>query len=234
MSLKAATINPPFLKNYSRQSRSPCVAKSGTIYYAYYLAYAGCALEKEGHSVIHIDAIIDELDSGQVVKKLRDENPKLIIIDTSTPSIISDIEFATDVKNNLPEAVVGLCGTFPSKNVAELTRLRKEMKATFDFAFRGEYEQTSERLAAAIDKGNDCSKLEGLVWYSDSSFVDNGLAPLVPESYLDELPFVSEFYFRHFGEEGIKDIFMPQLTGLIQILSSRAVRTNALAIFKYW
>ena len=50
--------------------------KSDAIYYAYYLAYAGCALEKEGHSVIHIDAIIDELDSGQVVKN-RDENPSL-------------------------------------------------------------------------------------------------------------------------------------------------------------
>lgn len=222
MSIKVATINPPFLKNYSRQSRSPCVAKSGTIYYAYYLAYAGCALEKEGHEVLHIDAIIDELDANAVIQRLRSQKPELIIIDTSTPSIISDIEFATFVKAAFPTSKVGLCGTFPSKNIAELTRLRAEMNLTFDFAFRGEYEQTAEKLAASIDLGADCSSLAGVVWYENDVVSDNGVAPLVPAEYLDELPFVSEFYLRHFGKEGIKRHFYASINWpYIQILSSR-------------
>ena len=101
--IKVATINPPFLKNYSRQSRSPSVAKSGTIYYSYYLAYAGASMESKGHNVKHIDAISHDLSEDSVLKVIAEFSPSLIIFDTSTPSIISDIKFACRIKNILPK-----------------------------------------------------------------------------------------------------------------------------------
>jgi len=226
MALSVTLINPPFLKNYSRQSRSPCVAKSGTIYYAYYLAYAGCALEKEGHTVQHIDCIIDDLNFAETIDRMNDAPPALVLIDTSTPSIISDIKFAKLVKEKFPEAKVGLCGTFPSKNLEEMARLRENLSANFDFVLRGEYEQTAERLANAIQQKKEFKHFKGLAYFDDLDgeqiVSDNGVADLVPAEYLDTLPFVSEFYLRHFGENGIRKHFYASINWpYIQILSSR-------------
>lgn len=227
MPINVTTINPPFLKNYSRQSRSPCVAKSGTIYYAYYLAYAGCAMEMGGNKVTHIDCIIEDLDMDATITEMKKNPPDLVIIDTSTPSIISDVRFAKLVKTNFPNAQVGLCGTFPSKNIADMTDLRKTHDAKFDFVLRGEYEETCERLAAMIDKNEDISELKGIAYFTDVSVSeqvvkDNGIADLISEEYLNKLPFVSEFYLRQFGEQGIRKHFYASINWpYIQILSSR-------------
>ena len=119
MSINAVLINPPFLKNFSRQSRSPCVAKSGTIYFSYYLAYAVCSLEHNKHTVKFIDAIVEESTSEDIIDRLEDFNPQLIIVDTSTPSIISDIIFAHDLRVSYPDSYIVAVGTFPSKNTQE-------------------------------------------------------------------------------------------------------------------
>jgi len=43
--MKILMLNPPFLPKFSRTSRSPAVAKGGTIYYPIWLAYATGVLE---------------------------------------------------------------------------------------------------------------------------------------------------------------------------------------------
>ena len=73
------------MPNYSR-SRSPCVAKSGTIYYVYYLAYVD-APRASRYEVVHHDAIIEEKTHEQCLDFVKDVAPDFILMDTSTPSI---------------------------------------------------------------------------------------------------------------------------------------------------
>lgn len=218
-----ATVNPPFLKNYSRQSRSPCVAKSGTIYYAYYLAYAGCALEMGGHTVKHIDAIVDDIHFDETIRQLALEKPRLILVDTSTPSIESDIRFCEEVKKTLPTSIIACVGTFPSKNVDEFFRLNSNAGSPVDLVLRGEYEETALELANSIENNQPFSSIEGIAFISKSGeTVTNGDLRKTNEEFLNKLPFVSEFYLRHFGEAGIKRHFYASINWpYIQVLTAR-------------
>ena len=53
---KITFLNPPFHYRFSRESRSPAVAKSGTLYYPKWLSYAAGLAIKKGHNVDLIDA----------------------------------------------------------------------------------------------------------------------------------------------------------------------------------
>ena len=112
--VRILALNPPFMPKYSRQSRSPCVTKGGTLYYPYYLAYAVGAAEHAGFEVDFIDAITNEWTSEQTVAFAMEKNPNLIVIDTSTPSIFNDLRIADQLKKALPDTHITLVGTFPT------------------------------------------------------------------------------------------------------------------------
>ena len=65
--MKILALNPPFLKGYTRQSRSPAVAQGGTFYYPYYLAYAVGTLEVAGFNTILIDAVAKKWSMHEVL-----------------------------------------------------------------------------------------------------------------------------------------------------------------------
>jgi anaerobic magnesium-protoporphyrin IX monomethyl ester cyclase len=222
--MKTLLVNPPFLKNYSRQSRSPCVAKSGTVYFSYYLAYAGCALESAGHSVEYLDAIADDLTFEESLKIAVNANPSLVILDTSTPSILADIQFASELKNRLPEITIGCVGTFPSKATEEFFKLAKEAGGSIDLGFRGEYEETVVEVADALKFHHSLDSIQGIAYIDKQSgkLIKNGDLRKTTEATLDKLPHVSEFYLRHLGEDGIKRHFYASIQWpYIQILTAR-------------
>ena len=53
--MKVVFLNPPYKnKKYSRDSRSPAITKSGTIYYPIWLSYAAGVLDETGDFNIRI------------------------------------------------------------------------------------------------------------------------------------------------------------------------------------
>ena len=218
--MKIITLNPPFLKNYSRQSRSPCVAKSGTIYYAYYLAYAAGALEKDGHDVHHLDAVVNGWSHEVTIDVIKQINPDLIVLDTSTPSIRNDIEFAKKIKNILPDTHINLVGTFPTNESEEVFKMASD---SVDTISKGEYEIILTDLAKCIENRNSFSSVRGIAYVDEGGMLtSNSPAQKIDSDYLDELPFVSAVYLRHFGESGIKKHFYASITWpYIHILTSR-------------
>ena len=96
--MRIVTLNPPFFPKYSRESRSPAVAKSGTLYYPMWLAYATGYLEKAGHEVSLIDAPAVSMNTETVLSRVRDFKPEVVVLDTSTPSIYSDIAIGEALK----------------------------------------------------------------------------------------------------------------------------------------
>ena len=112
-------INPPFKAEYgkfSRESRSPAITKSGALYYPLWLIYAALYSSKQGHNVSFLDAPAKQLNEAQSLNIIRktDNEHSLFVLDTSTPSIKSDVAFAGKLKALYPHSFVVLVGTHPS------------------------------------------------------------------------------------------------------------------------
>lgn len=187
--MKITALNPPFLPDFSRGQRSPAVTRSGTLYFPVWLAYATGALEQAGFEVDLIDAPADGLDRDQVIARIDRYDPRLIIIETSTPSIISDVEIADIIASSGRFTV--LVGTHPSALPEETLEMGEE----FQGVVIGEYELPLTELAARLDSGADPLGTPGLCLR-----VESGISKTPPEGYLedlDSLPFVSSVYAKH-------------------------------------
>ncbi|NIN69996.1 MAG: B12-binding domain-containing radical SAM protein, partial [Anaerolineae bacterium] len=184
-------LNPPFKGRFSRTSRSPAVTLGGTIYYPFWLAYATGVLEQSGFGVQLIDAPAQGLSSGEVVERVKDSPPHLIVVDTSTPSIYSDVKMAEQLKESFPSSFVVLVGTHPSALPEETLKLSQKV----DAVAVGEYDYTLRDLALALDNGEDLRAVDGLVFRKGNEIIHNQPRALIEN--VDELPFVSQVYKRH-------------------------------------
>ena len=226
--MKTLFLNPSFerkgklLNLYSRQSRSPCVTNGGTFYHPYYLAYGAGWTEHNGFKTWLVDAVASEWTHEFTVeqsKKYFTDGKGLIVMDTSTPSILNDIRQATKIKKVLPGVHIALMGIHPS-NVPEETLIQG--KGAIDSVIRWEVDETALELARTLESGKPLTGVQGLVFMEGQRgetglqssfqprFVHNAPRPLIQD--LDKLPFVSETYFKHLGEEGMKKYFYASLT----------------------
>jgi anaerobic magnesium-protoporphyrin IX monomethyl ester cyclase len=196
IAMRILALNPPFLPRYSRESRSPAVAKSGTLYYPMWLAYAAGYLEKTGHEVLLLDAAASGLSREETVTRAKKFAPSLAVLDTSTPSIYSDIEVAVALKKEVPSVFVTLVGVHVSALPLETLDISPEIDSV---AF-GEYDATLADLAGKLEKRgkNDdiLRTVAGLAFrLSNGGTVKNEPRPYIED--LDGIPFVSAVYLKH-------------------------------------
>ena len=192
-------LNPPFLHHYSRESRSPAVAKSGTLYYPMWLAYAVGYLEKEGHTVLFLDAPATGLSTEEVLERAAPFSPALAVLDTSTPSIYADCEMARALKERIPNLFVVLVGV----HVSALPVETLELGVGVDAVAVGEYDATIAHLAGVLaGRGtlldSDLEEIRGLAWRSrtrSDRCTRNPEREFIKD--LDALPWVSRVYKRH-------------------------------------
>lgn len=201
-------INPPFKAKYgkfSRESRSPAITKSGALYYPLWLIYAAAWCEKCGHEVKFIDAPAFPLSETVTLQKVQEVTDKsknvLFVLDTSTPSIKSDVAFGAKLKDLFPESFVILVGTHPSALPDETLGFDRKIDAV---ALK-EYDHTVEKLADALDKNLPLEKVNGIMFRkSDGSLFKTEEAEYITD--LDSIPFASEFIKNHLDE---KNYFFP-------------------------
>lgn len=201
-------INPPFKSEYgkfSRESRSPAITKSGALYYPLWLIYAAAWCEKCGHDVKFLDAPafpFSEDESLQKVKEIAGNSKKILfVLDTSTPSIKSDVAFGARLKDLFPESFVILVGTHPSALPDETLGFSEKIDAV---ALK-EYDHTVEKLADALDKNIPFESVKGIVFRkSNGSLSRTEEADYITD--LDSIPFASEFIKNHLDE---KNYFFP-------------------------
>jgi len=187
--MRITALNPPFLPAYSRGQRSPAVTRSGCLYYPIWLSYAVAALEQAGHEVQFLDAPAMDLSSDHVLESVSDFAPSLVVVETSTPSISSDVKIADDLTAN--GFTVLLVGTHPSALPAETIA----MGSAFRGVVAGEYEKPLLGAAEAIAGNMPLEIVPGLVLRTeDGTVATPGAEPLYD---LDSLPFVSGVYDRH-------------------------------------
>ncbi|MBI5442457.1 MAG: radical SAM protein [Deltaproteobacteria bacterium] len=197
--LNVLVLNPPFLAKFSRSQRSPAVTKSGTLYFPMWLSFCVGALEREGHDVLFIDAPAQGHELGSVLTKATSLDPRLVVMDTSTPSIANDLEVAAALKEALPGVFIVLVGTHVSA-LPEETLLAAG--GAVDAVARREYELTVTELASRIqDAGGrglgpeSVGEILGLSYRREGRVEHSPDRPLVED--LDSLPWVSPVYKRH-------------------------------------
>jgi radical SAM superfamily enzyme YgiQ (UPF0313 family) len=187
--MKVLLLNPPFLPKYSRSSRSPAVTKSGTIYYPLWLAHATGLLEKRGHETMLIDFPVEGCELEDRRRRIIDFAPGMVVCDTSTPSIDSDVRALEMVKSWFPAPpLCVLVGTHPSALPEETLAL----SSAADAVARGEYDWTLCELA---ERPDSLLQVSGISFRRDGHVVHNPVRPYAKD--LDELPFVSSVYKKH-------------------------------------
>jgi len=196
--VKVLLLNPPFLPKYSRNSRSPAVTKAGTLYYPIWLSYAAGVLEKEGFEVKLMDAPAQGLTLEQTVAMAAEFGPKMVVVDTSTPSIYDDVKTAAKIKQ-ATNAFVVMVGT----HVSAMPKDTLELDEGVDAVAMHEYDYTLPELAKALESGGTLKKVKGIAFRSDKGQITiNDPRPMIEN--LDELPFVTSVYKKHLN---VRDYF---------------------------
>ncbi len=217
--MKVLLLNPPFKENFSRQSRSPGVSFGGTVYYPYYLAYATGVLDKAGFDEFLIDPIAEKRDHKRTLKEIKSIDPKLIIMDTSTPSIKNDLRFAKQIKKNNPDIHINMVGTHPTAKPEWTLNFNDAV----DSICSGEYDYTVKDLAESLNNQNkNFREIKGLAFKKDGEVINTGEREMIKD--LDELPFVSKVYKKHLNPENYfyASVGYPQVT----ILTARGCKYN--------
>lgn len=211
-------VNPPFkaeFGKFSRESRSPAITKSGALYYPLWLIYAASYSKKYGHTIYFLDAPAKQMTEEQsldIIQKINDKR-LLFVVNTSTPSIKSDVVFAEKLKKNYPHSFVVLVGTHPSACIQETMNY----SLAIDAIAIGEYDCIIKELADAFDKGEDIQNVRGLYLRVNGKCVRTAAMP--PMKNLDDLPFASQFIKEYLDE---KDYFFAAATyPSIQIFTGR-------------
>jgi radical SAM superfamily enzyme YgiQ (UPF0313 family) len=190
--MRVAVVNPPFMdRRFSRTSRSPAIVKSGTMYWPFWLAYLVGGLEREGHIVLFLDCPARGISREHLPGVLRDFKPEMVVLDTSTPSIGSDIQVAGLIRATLPEARLVLVGT----HVSALPDQVLALAPFVDAVAVGEYDLSLLRVA----NREEMKSVPGLVVNTPDGPVATGPPALVRD--LDTLPFLADVYKRHLRPE---------------------------------
>jgi anaerobic magnesium-protoporphyrin IX monomethyl ester cyclase len=189
--MRVLFLNPPFHPRFSREQRSPAVTKSGTLYYPKWLAHAAGVAIQHGHDVDLIDAPAAGYSVQAIIDRVKAKNIQALVCDTSTPSIINDVNVVEALKHAKPALHTLLVGRHVSALPAETLGMSGALEAV---AIR-EYEYTVRDWLEAKSCGADLGAVDGLAWRSHRGEIVTN-APRIPIHDLDELPFVSEVYKR--------------------------------------
>lgn len=210
-------INPPFKASYgkfSRESRSPAITKSGALYYPLWLIYAALYTQKQGHDILFLDAPAKPYDEIKALEIIRHQRTcGLYVLNTSTPSIKSDVAFAQRIKTYFPESFILLVGTHPSACPEETLGY----SGAVDAVAIGEYDRIVAELADALEQGRPIGDVRGLCHREGEQLVFT--EPMTPLKELDDIPYAATFIKEHLD---VHDYFFAASTyPSIQIFTGR-------------
>jgi len=183
--MKILFINPP--TNVSMVKEGRCMQRKGAwtaVWAPITLATSAALLRDSGFDVRIIDCSVEVLTLEEVCDICRQYKPDLVIINTATPSIESDLNFAAVVKDlNLGEIKVAAIGI----HVSVLAEECLKMQSRLDFVVRGEAEFTLKELAEALRSKGEISKVKGVSYHYGDKITHNPDADFPDD--LDSLPF---------------------------------------------
>lgn len=176
-------INEPFTKDFCRTQRWAARTRGRVMRPPDWLAYITAVLEKYNHNVRLFDFPANNLERDDFINLIRKRKPEAVILDSTTPSIYSDIEYARICKEEANSKVV-----FVGPHATALPEeTLKDADGVIDFIVRGEPEATIRDLFAALSRNEPVDFISGLTYFKQGNIFSNPDRQLI--SNLDQLPF---------------------------------------------
>ena len=159
--MKVYLINPPAYQGIKIVREGRCMQRRGAwtaVWAPVSLAIIAAVLENEGFEVKLDDCIVNEIDFPQLQQELKRFKPDLIVINTATPSIVTDLKVASLAKKANPKCKTVVFGI----HVTALPEESLKMEPALDCVVRGEPEITIKDIALAIRKKRGLEKIKGI------------------------------------------------------------------------
>ncbi|MCK9150768.1 B12-binding domain-containing radical SAM protein [Methanobacterium alcaliphilum] len=212
--MKIYILNPPYMPHFGRGMRWQDTGRGGTLYYPIWLSYAAATLDHY-HEIKLVDAPARDWEKKDVLKDIKQFKPKLIVMDSSFPSLNNDISVAKYIKENYNDTVkIALVGPTGSQFAEKI--LENE---SIDIVTRFEYDFTLKELSEKLENGEDFKKIAGISYKDKGVVINNPNRNLSSSQDLDTIPFVSKIYEKFLN---IDDYFLgSSLSPEVQIFTGR-------------
>jgi anaerobic magnesium-protoporphyrin IX monomethyl ester cyclase len=182
--LKVFLVNPPYVTPFIREGRcqSPQNLRQNSIPQMT-LAYLAGVLARENHDLEVYDCIASGIDEAKLFEEMAGFDPELGFVNTTTPTINSDLRFAQALKGRFPRVTLAAFG-------AHVTVLHEEILRTspfLDIVIRGEPELIAADIARRLKNGRITGPISGCTARMDGkikTFPDRSVV-----GNLDELGF---------------------------------------------
>ena len=176
--LRVMLVNPPTLTN---RDIKPVISNLFFNSPPLGLCFIAALLEREGIEVCLIDAPVEGLTHEDVVNRVRDFQPQLFGVSSTTVWFDAAVELARQVKELDDALPVAIGGAHVSSNTEETLGVPH-----FDFGVIGEGEFAALELARAIQKGNGFDAIKGLAYRENGEIRQTERRPYLRD--LDVLP----------------------------------------------
>jgi radical SAM superfamily enzyme YgiQ (UPF0313 family) len=146
-----------------------------------YLCQAVAVLEEAGHSCMFVDGAAQNLGVGETRAIAGEFRPDMVVIQATTPSVYSDIQYAAMCKNVLgASCLTVLIGSHVS---AESTNTLESARGVVDAVTIREYDLTLRDLA----EGRPLPDVRGIAYWDGEGILVNDVREFIAD--LDALPF---------------------------------------------
>lgn len=185
--MKILLLNPPSRDGTVMVKEGRCMQRKGAWGYVMApitLVTTATLLRASGHAATVMDCPADGTSIDDAVASVRRLSPDLVLLNTSTPTIESDLAAADAVQAGVASRpTIVAIGIHPSVRPADLLGPGSAVSA----CIVGEPEYTARDLAATLERGGDLREVAGLALRDSAARVAH--TPLRPPiSDLDALP----------------------------------------------
>jgi len=179
--MRVMFLNPAFGSNFCKSARWFAKSRGRVQRHPDYLCQAIAVLEKAGHQCRLIDGAAKNLSLEATRAEIEVFQPDMVVIQTTTPSIYSDISYAKMCRQALGKNCLTVA--VGPHVTAEPDDTLVKSDGFLDVAVRGEYDYTLRDLAAGV-----CLRdLPGITYQTDGEIIHNKDRLFIED--LDELPF---------------------------------------------
>lgn len=173
--------NPAYGEKFCKSARWFAKSRGRVQRHPDYLCTAIAVLEQTGNQCRFVDGAARNVSFEETRKIVRDFSPEMVVIQATTPSIYSDLNYSRMCKDITSKSCLTvMVGAHPS---AEPEDTLQKAEGSLDVVSRGEYDYTLKEIA----DGKTLSEIPGISYFKDGTIIHNPARPLLEN--LDGLPF---------------------------------------------
>ena len=146
------------------------------------LAYLASVARNEGFDVKIIDSLAENLSFNELEKKIKEYDPDVVGI-TSTTTSIPDAYKVAEISKRINPNVITVIG---GPHVTFVPELTLKESPYIDIVVRGEGEEIFKQLLHNLDKGKKLSNIRGITYRENNRIRSNPPMPLIKD--IDNIP----------------------------------------------